>query len=126
MTKGTSAKRLTFPKSRRLTRSAEFERVKKNSRVYRGQLVVLSVLSVNEADRFRAGLITSRAVGPAVVRNRVRRRLREIIRKHQGDLINGVWIVTIARASAARASYEQLEGEWLRLAKRASILAARC
>jgi ribonuclease P protein component len=116
MTGGKPTKQFTYPKSRRLTSPLEFERVKKNSRVYRGQLVVLSVLSVNEADRFRAGLITSRAVGRAVVRNRVRRRLREIIRKHQGDLINGVWIVMIARASAARASYEQLEGEWLRLA----------
>jgi ribonuclease P protein component len=126
MTGGHAGKQFTFPKSRRLTRPAEFERVKKNSRVYRGQLVVVSVLLVNDADRFRAGLITSRAVGRAVVRNRVRRRLREIIRKHQRDLINGVWIVTIARASAARASYEQLEAEWLRLAKRASILAAPC
>ena len=126
MTKGSARKLFTFPKTRRLTRPAEFEKVKTDGRVYRGQLVVLSVLSVNDADRFRAGLITSRAVGRAVVRNRVRRRLREIVRKHQRDLINGVWIVTIARASAARASYEQLEGEWLRLAERASILAAPC
>jgi ribonuclease P protein component len=126
MTTGSTRKLFTFPKTRRLTRPAEFEKVKKDGRAERGRLLVLSVLSVSELDRFRAGLITSRAIGRAVVRNRVRRRLREIIRRHQRDLINGVWIVTIARASAARASYEQLEGEWLRLAKRASILAAPC
>jgi ribonuclease P protein component len=126
MTTGSTRKLFTFPKTRRLTRPAEFEKVKKDGRAERGRLLVLSVLSVSELDRFRAGLITSRAVGRAVVRNRVRRRLREIIRRHQRDLINGVWIVTIARASAARASYEQLEAEWLRLAKRASILAAPC
>ena len=61
---------------------------------------------------------------PLGPRNRVRRRLREIVRKHQHEILKGKWIVTIARASAAKASYEQLEGEWLRLAKRASILAA--
>jgi hypothetical protein len=33
-------------------------------------------------------------------------------------------VVTIARRNAAAASYEQLEGEWLRLARRASILSA--
>src|SRR6476469_3566474 len=120
------ARQLTFPKSRRLTLSAEFEQVKKNGRVYRGQLVMLSILPATETRRFRAGFITSRAVGRAVVRNRVRRRLREIVRRHQPDLIDGIWIVTIARAAAARASYQQLEVEWLRLAGRASILAAPC
>ena len=118
--------RLTFPKSRRLTQSAEFEQVKKNGRVYRGQFVVLSIVQASDATRFRAGFITSRALGGAVVRNRVRRRLRETVRRHQRELIDGIWMVTIARAPAARASYEQLEVEWLRLAKRASILATSC
>jgi len=120
------AKRFTFPKSRRLTQSAEFEHVKKNGHVYRGQLVVLSIVPANSVTHICAGFITSRALGRAVVRNRVRRRLREIVRKHQGELINGIWIVTIARGPAARASYQQLEVEWLRLAKRASILATSC
>jgi len=120
------ARQFTFPKSRRLTQSAEFEQVKKNGRVYRGQFVVLSIVPANDATPFRAGFITSRALGRAVVRNRVRRRLREIVRKHQREVVNGIWMVVIARASAARASYEQLEVEWLRLAKRASILATSC
>jgi ribonuclease P protein component len=119
-------RKLTFPRNRRLARSAEFGHVKKNGQVYRGQLVVVSIAPANDGTRFRAGFITSRAVGRAVVRNRVRRRLREIVRKHQGELTNGIWIVTIARPPAARASYEQLEAEWLRLAKRASILATSC
>jgi len=120
-----SIKRFVFPKSRRLIRRAEFEQVKKSGDVQRGRLLVVSVLKVNnEADRFRAGFITSRALGGAVVRNRVRRRLREIVRKHQHEIVRGNWIVTIARASAAGASYQQLEAEWLRLTRRASILAA--
>ena len=116
------AKEFSFPKSRRLTRPSEFERVKQNGRVQRGQFVVLSVLQTE--NDFRAGFVTSRAVGSAAVRNRVRRRLREIVRKHQHEIATGIWIVTIARAKAAAATYQQLEGEWLRLAKRASILAA--
>ena len=118
-----SRKRFTFPKSRRLTKPAEFEQVRKDGRAERGQLIVLSVLP-SEDRRVRAGFVTSRAVGSAVKRNRVRRRLREIVRKHQHELNPGNWIVTIARSKAATASYEQLEGEWLRLAKRASILGA--
>ena len=120
------ARRFPFPKSRRLTLSAEFEQVRKNGRAQGGRLIVLSIVPANDATPFRAGFITSRALGRAVVRNRVRRRLREIVRKHQREVVNGIWMVIIARASAARASYEQLEAEWLRLAKRASILATSC
>ena len=120
------AKRFAFPKSRRLTQSAEFAQVKKNGRVYRGRSVLLSILRANDATRFRAGFITSRALGSAVARNRVRRRLREIVRKHQREIVDGTWIVTIARAQAVGATYQELEVEWLRLAKRASILATPC
>ena len=38
----------------------------------------------------------------------------------------GFWIVVIARPAAARATYRALEDEWLRLAKRAFILAPSC
>jgi ribonuclease P protein component len=117
------AKRFSFPKNRRLTRGAEFEQVTKNGHVERGGLLLLSVCTVSDAAPFRAGFITSRALGHAVVRNRVRRRLREIVRKHQHEIADGNWIVMIARTSAAAASQQQLEAEWLRLAKRASILA---
>ncbi len=120
------AKHFAFPKSRRLTLPREFEHVRKNGRVHRGRLLVISVVSLNNADPFRAGFVTSRALGSAVVRNRVERRLREIARKHQREIAPATWIVTIARASAACASYEQLEAEWLRLTKRASILATPC
>jgi ribonuclease P protein component len=116
------ARGFTFPKHLRLTRPTEFEHVKKTGWVQRGRLLVLSV-AASEENGFRAGFVTSRALGLAVVRNRVRRRLREIIRKHQHRIRDGVWIVTIARANAADASYQQLQAEWLRMARRASILA---
>jgi ribonuclease P protein component len=48
--------------------------------------------------------------------------LREIVRRHQHDLRQDLWIVLIARRDAANASYRALEDEWLRLARRASIL----
>jgi ribonuclease P protein component len=117
-----ATKRFGFPKSRRLTQPADFERVKKDGRAERGRFLVLNVLSSTE--QFRAGFVTSRSVGSAVARNRVRRRLREIVRKHQHEISGQRWIVTIARAAAASATFAQLEAEWLRLARRASILAA--
>ena len=110
----------SLPKTRRLTHRSEYERVKRNGITQRGKLLILSVMPVG--DSWRAGFITSGRLGGAVVRNRVRRRLREIARRHQHELRQGVWFVIIARHEAATASYGALEDEWLRLARRASIL----
>jgi ribonuclease P protein component len=115
---------LSFQKTRRLIRSREFDRVKQDGHPVRGKFIVLNVFAVQNSGFSRVGFITSRIVGSAVVRNRVRRRLREIVRKRQRDLRDGFWIVLIARRCAGNASYSALEGEWLRLAKRASILAS--
>ncbi len=114
---------LTFSKSKRLVRPVEFARVKAEGGTYRGGWLVLGVLPVAEERLVRAGFVTSKRVGGAVVRNRVRRRLREIVRTHQHELRPGFWIVLIARPSAARATMRELEHDWLRLAERASILA---
>jgi ribonuclease P protein component len=111
-----------LPASRRLKLSREFGRVRIEGRTVRGGLLMLGLLQPEGEGAFRVGFITSRRVGGAVVRNRVRRRLREIVRRHQSALMNGLWLVVIARPAAARASSAALEDEWLRLTKRASIL----
>ena len=83
---------------------------------------MLNAMPLGNSDPWRAGFVTSGRLGGAVVRNRVRRRLREIVRRHQDQLRRGFWFVIIARHEAATASYRALEDEWLRLARRASIL----
>ncbi len=75
-----------------------------------------------EADGTRIGLITSRRVGNAVQRNRVRRRLREICRLHRSRLADGWLVVISARAAAENAGFAELRDEWLLLAGRLSIL----
>ena len=113
----------SFPKARRLTHRSEFERVKREGITQqRGKLMILSVMPAENSAPWRAGFITSGRLGGAVVRNRVRRRLREIVRRHQHELREGVWFVIIARHEAVTASYGTLQDEWLRLARRASIL----
>jgi ribonuclease P protein component len=114
---------LKFSSDKRLRRAADFARMRTDAQMYRGSLLSLGVAPNSETAGFRAGFITSRKIGNAVQRNRVRRRLREIVRLNQTALRSNIWLVTIAQAAAASASYRALEDEWLRLAKRASILA---
>src|SRR4051812_46017491 len=70
-------KHLPFPRSRRLTIDSEFQRVRTEGFSIRGEILTIGFLRNAEAGAARAGFITSRRVGSAVVRNRTRRRLRE-------------------------------------------------
>jgi ribonuclease P protein component len=118
-----SRKQLSLPKTKRLVLPAEFARVKGQGTTERGRYLVLGALKLKEEKSFRAGFVTPKHIGTAVVRNRVRRRLRDIVRTAQSRLGAGLWLVVVARPYAANASYDQLRDEWLRLAERASILA---
>jgi ribonuclease P protein component len=114
---------LSFSKTKRLVRPVEFGRVKSEGITHRGRTLVLGVLVMEDEKSFRVGFVTSKRLGGAVVRNRVRRRLRDVVRTQQGRLREGFWFVVVARPAAARASYRALKDEWLHLAERASILA---
>ena len=76
----------------------------------------------NGGSENRVGLTVGVKLGHAVVRNRIRRRLREIYRLHESRFLPGWDIVVVARARAVTASYGQLERSYLALAGQAGIL----
>lgn len=118
--------RLRFPKSARLSRASEFARLKREGTSFHGKLIVLSVLNVEPDTETRIGLITSRRVGGAVVRNRVRRRLREILRALRPQIRRGVHLVIVARAVAAKAEFATLRSDVLSQVQRSAILLPVC
>jgi ribonuclease P protein component len=66
-------------------------------------------------------MATSRSLGGAVQRNRVRRRLRELIRERYGEMETGWDLLLIARPDAARATYAELRKALGSLLKRSGI-----
>ena len=70
----------------------------------------------------RLGITVSTKVGKAVVRNRVRRRIREIYRLHESELHRGVQLVIVARSRAALADYRQLEHSFICACEKLSLL----
>ncbi|TVQ87322.1 MAG: ribonuclease P protein component [Deltaproteobacteria bacterium] len=98
-----------YPRSSRLRKRADFLRVQRSGarRKLRHTVVCLTVRADPKLCPARFGLTVSRKVGPAVVRNRVKRRLREAIRRQRGPLA-GIDVVFIALPSAAQASYAAL------------------
>lgn len=114
--------RLRFPKAARLSRASEFARLKREGTAFHGRLLVLSVLKAEPDKETRIGIVTSRRVGGAVVRNRVRRRLREAVRVTRARMQPGLWVVVIARQRAAQADFESIRAEWLELAQRSGVV----
>jgi ribonuclease P protein component len=102
-----------------LTRQADFEAVYRRGRSWVGTDLVVRVLP-NGLDISRSGFAVGRRVGKAVVRNRVKRRLREIVRKM--PLRPGWDIVITARGTAAEADFAGLAGTARTLLSRAGLL----
>ncbi len=88
-----------------LTKSGQFTLVMNQGSSWVGRLVVIKALP-NGLNLSRYGLVTSKRVGKAVVRNRVKRLLREIMR--QTPLKPGWDVVFITRPAAATASFVDL------------------
>lgn len=76
----------------------------------------------NRTPENRVGITAGKKLGKAVVRNRLRRRLREIYRLHEGHFKPGYDLVVVARSAAVDVSYKQLEQAYLSLARRLGVL----
>ncbi len=96
-----------FPKTLRLTRRSQFLDVQgRGAKVTVEPLLALALK--NQVGFTRLGLTVSSKVGNAVVRVRIRRRLRELFRKRRHELPPGLDLVLIARGSAAQADFRKL------------------
>ena len=111
------APRERFPKEVRLRRRPEFLKVQETGQKFPSDAFLALVLPNARADgTTRLGLTVSTKVGNAVVRNRIRRRLRELFRTRRERLPRGLDVVLIARAQAAQADAPALSAAFERLA----------
>ena len=105
-------------KEARLRRKPDFAAVQRGGLRWSNHLFTLRALP-NDSDTARFGFIVSKRVGNAVVRNRVRRRLREIARAEE---VPGGWdLLIIARAKSADASFPSLRDAYRGLLRRGRL-----
>ena len=110
------ATRERFPKEVRLRRRSEFLKVQETGQKFPSDAFLALVLPNARADGVtRLGLTVSTKVGNAVVRNRIRRRLRELFRTRKERLPRGLDVVLIARTQAAQADALALAAAFERL-----------
>ncbi|HTD24471.1 MAG TPA: ribonuclease P protein component [Terriglobales bacterium] len=113
----------SFPKTARLLKHADFEKVyKAGRRHFSGSMTVFFLQRVQPSGgpktgvsarpaSPRVGFTVGRALGPAVVRNRIRRRLREAVRQHLFRLTVPVDVVINPKKSAQTVAWPQLADE---------------
>ena len=111
-----------FPKSSRILRRGDFRRVYDQGSRYSCPLFAAFCLRASgeepPADSSRIGFTVPRAVGKAVVRNRIKRRMREAVRLHLSELPVGWCIVFNPRKPAASVPFPELEAEVRKLFQR--------
>jgi ribonuclease P protein component len=103
-----------------LTKTEQYTLVYKKGVSFANPSIVLKMLP-NRLDYSRYGISVSKRVGNAVVRNHVKRLLREILRL--SSIAPGWDIILIARNPAALCNYHQLNQSVIQLLSRAQILA---
>ena len=107
-----------------LRRKADFDAIGRSGQVRSTRLLVLRWLRTDRAET-RVGMSTPRTLGGAVQRNRVRRRLRELVREQLRDrpaTMGAGWdLLLIARPQAATASHAELREALRSLVERSGI-----
>ena len=104
----------------RLRLNADFQRVRQKGKSWADHLIVLCALP-NDLEHSRFGFAASKRIGKAVVRNRVRRRMREAVRLRRALIADGWDLVFIARSPMARASYADIARGVESLLRRANL-----
>ena len=99
-----------WPKESRILRSRDFRRIQRNGRKWKSRDLLFLYLP-NKKEKIRIGLVVSKKVGNAVIRNKAKRWLREIFRAniHSSLLSKGVDIVVIVFSSFVQKEFICIE-----------------
>jgi ribonuclease P protein component len=100
-----------FPKSLHLLRHADFERVYQQGRRHFSASMTVFFLERESGEGPRVGLTVGKVLGGAVTRNRIKRRVREAVRKSFGPLSANVDVVINPKKTATTLDMPKLEAE---------------
>jgi ribonuclease P protein component len=107
-------------RANRVTTPDDFRRILRRGRRLGGTLLVAHMLRSEDAPA-RFGFVVGRAVGNAVVRNRVKRRLRAIAHEMLPGVPRGTAVVVRALPGAASGTFGELDAELRRALDRAAV-----
>lgn len=113
---------LALPRKRMLKRRSDFQRVYHAGRAYAGHFLVLYVFRSQPGKGDLVGFAAGRKLGCAVVRNRVKRILREAYRQNQPGLSRGLTLLLVGRKPCVTAKSSCVADEFVKLCRKAKLL----
>ena len=111
-----------FLKSERLKRSNEFKAVFQQCRKLEDSTLAFYVQFKEDAGLRKFGVSLSRALGKAYLRNRLKRRLREIYRVEKEKFRGGYQVILVPRRGSVDRTFDELRKSFLSLSTRAGLL----
>src|SRR5271170_2141175 len=111
-----------FLKTERLKRSKDFKQVFQQCRKLEDSSLAFYVQFNEDAGLRKFGISLSRALGKAYLRNRLKRRLREIYRVEKEKFRGGYQVILVPRRGSADKTFVELKNSFLTLATRAGLL----
>lgn len=108
----------------RLKNRNDFSRIYRHGKSFaNGQFVVYWSRQVN-AEPFRLGVSASKKIGNAVVRNRMRRMVKEIVRLRKEQIVEKIDLIIIVRKPAIQMKMKEMDKSMVHVLKRAGLLKA--
>jgi len=107
-------------KKNRLRKNEDFKRIYKNGKNYYNRNLIMYIMK-NELEDTRIGFTVSKKIGNSVVRNRVRRRIKEIVRKNFNNIKEGYDIILIPKKNVVDISHKELENAVFHIFKLANV-----
>ena len=112
---------MDFKRTKGLKKDSDFRQVYKQGKSFANRQLVMYILE-NKSDYSRVGFSVSKKVGKAVVRNKIKRRIREAYRLNIDENVKeGLDIIFIARIASSDSDYRDIEKSINHLAKKANI-----
>ncbi|MGF7060732.1 ribonuclease P protein component [Brassicibacter mesophilus] len=100
----------------RLKSNREFRNVYDTGKSFANKYLVIFFVK-NNLDKNRIGIATTKKIGNSVVRNKIRRRIKESYRLNTNKVKQGYDIVFLSRVNAKNANYKEIESALLHLVK---------
>lgn len=108
----------------RLKKNYEFKKVYNEGKYYVEKYVVMYIIMNNSASN-RVGFSVSKKVGNSVVRNRVKRLMKEVYRQNYDNIKKGYDMVFTARAGSGTSNYKLIEKNMISILSKAKLKKAR-